>query len=814
MKTNKSHRLSVFAILFVILWTGKIAQGQQVRVIQSFDAGWTFKKENIASGPEKITFDASSWRKVDLPHDWSIEDLENQTPDSIIGPFSKVAVGRTQTGYTVGGTAWYRKTFTLDIMEQKKNVYIQFDGVYMNSDVWINGYFLGNHPNGYTPFYYNLTPYLLPAGKENIIAVQVKNEGVNSRWYSGSGIYRHVWLTIVNPIHIDVWGVYITTPKVSDTNAEIQLISSIKNNLKDQSIISIQTELLDAAGKLVAKATQNDIKTVPGITEIKQNISIKNPGLWSLEKPQLYKARTKILINGEVADIVLNTFGIRDVVINVNEGLLINGKKVLLKGGNVHHDYGPLGSAAIDRAEEKKIEVMKANGFNAIRCSHNPPSQTFLDICDRLGMLVIDEAFDMWTRSKTSQDYHLYFKEWWDKDLTNMILRDRNHPSIILWSIGNEVPDRADSVGIATRRMLSKRVHELEPSRNVTEAICRTPQWDKKTPPIFKDLDIAGYNYQLERYDTDHKLFPERIIVGTESYPAFSLENWEQALNNTHVLGNFVWTAIDYIGEVGCGMYGFTREKGDRIEGKWPIFTANCGDIDLIGNKKAPSYYRDVVWGNSKMEMFSKIPVPENMFEFRTWWGWPDERKNWNWHGREGQKINVAVYTRCKSVKLYLNEKLVAEQEVAEKSISAIFEIPYQPGILVAKGYTNGKEICTATLKTVGKPAAIRLKADRNRIKADRNDLSYVSVELVDAEGNILTNIDDVEINYTISGSGEIAGVGNGNPTDISSFQQPKKKVYQGKGLVILRPKGTPGKIVLTAKAYGLKEDVIEIITQ
>lgn len=790
------------------------AQVMQSREIKSFDTGWSFQKNNTATGPEKNTFDASGWRKVDVPHDWSIEDLPNQTPGSIQGPFSKEAVSGHHAGYTVGGTAWYRKAFSLNADEQGKLVYIQFDGVYMNSDVWINGHHLGNHPNGYTPFYYNLTPYLLPAGKENVIVVQVKNEGVNSRWYTGSGIYRHVWISKVNPIHVDIWGVNVTTPVVSTSSAEIKLITTVLNEKNEVGNVEVLTQIIGNDGKLVGKSKSSLKLEAHTKTEYAQTITLKNPRLWSPDLPNLYNALTTILLDGKPIDNLTTTFGIRDIQINAQQGLLVNGKRVILKGGCVHHDYGPLGSAAIDRAEERKIEILKRNGFNAIRCSHNPPSQTFLDICDRMGMLVIDEAFDMWNKSKTSDDYHLYFKEWWNKDLTNMILRDRNHPSIVLWSIGNEVPDRADSIGYETRRMLSKRVKELDPTRKITEAICKTPQWDKKSPLMYQDLEVAGYNYQLEKYEPDHQKFPDRAFVGTETFPMLALENWEMAKNNTWVLGSFVWTAIDYIGEVGCGAYKYTPRKDEHVLVEWPTFTAKCGDFDIVGSKNPASYYRDVAWDRSQIEMFTKIACPDTMVVYSTRWGWPDEQKSWTWPGKEGQKMNVTVYTRCQRVKLELNGKVIGEQKVPEKSITVTFDMPYTPGVLVAKGYSDGKEVATTILKSTGKPAAIRLKADRTKIKANRNDLSYVSVEIVDDKGNVVPNADDIEINYAISGNGEIVGIGNGCTEDLSSFQQSKKKVFHGKGLVIIRPKGSSGRIILKARAQGLTEDLIEIATK
>ena len=814
MKIHKSHRLSLIAIMFLFSLPYIMAENHQTRIIKSFDADWSFKKDNIASGPERITFDASGWRKVDLPHDWSIEDLPNQISDSLIGPFDKGAIGTINTGYTIGGTAWYRKSFVLSPKEIGKTVYIQFDGVYMNSDVWINGHHLGNHPYGYTPFYYNLTQYLQSAGKENVIAVQVKNEGVNSRWYSGSGIYRHVWLTMVNAVHVDVWGTYVTTPKVSKAAADVQVVTSVKNASQSNAVVTLQTQLIDANSKIVGNLKSNATIPAGGKIDVKQTIALSNPQLWSLEFPNLYKAKVTVLTNNKEEDATNTVFGVRDIKMDAQNGLLINDAKVIVKGGCMHHDYGPLGSAAIDRAEERKIEILKANGFNAIRCSHNPPSQIFLDICDRLGMLVMDEAFDMWLKQKNPDDYHLYFKEWWNKDLTNMILRDRNHPSIFLWSVGNEIPDRVDSIGLEIRRQLVNRVHELDPGRKVTEAICRTPQWEKKTPPAFKDLDVAGYNYRMDKYESDHENYPQRIMIGTETYPDKILENYTMAEKHSYVLGDFVWTAMDYMGETGCGVNMLDTAKIYRHNIGWPWFNAYTGNIDLIGNKKTPSYYRDVVWRNRAIVMAVHSPIPAGMVENVSGFGWPNETLSWTWPGAEGKSLQIRVFSRAPIVRLFLNGKMMAEQKIAEGTIIATFTVPYQSGTLKAVNIENGKETDAVELKTTGVPAAIRLIADRNKIKADRNDLSYVNVEIVDKDGNVVPNAEDIEVNYTIIGNGELAGVGNGNPIDLSSFQQPKKKVFHGKGLAIVRPKGVCGKITLTAKAKGLKEYSVEIITQ
>lgn len=817
---TRTHKIDLL-FAFVFCSIALLAQDSKSSRTRSFDSGWSFKKDNMESGPEKVSFDVSNWRKVDLPHDWSTEDLPNQKADSIVGPFNRSSPSRTLDGFVAGGKGWYRNTFKTRKEDEGKTVYIQFDGVYMNSDVWVNGHHLGNHPYGYTPFYYDLTPYLQQAGKDNVIAVLARNEGANSRWYSGSGIYRHVWLNIVNPVHIDIWGVHLTTPKVSDTSADVQVVTTIKNAKNANVSVTLLTRIIDAKGKIAAITKSKEVIVAGKTTEAKQTITLNNPRLWSPQSPNLYTAKVTVLMNDKEVDQVNTEFGVRDIKIDVKNGLTINGENIKMKGGCIHHDYGPLGVAAIDRAEERKIEILKKNGFNAIRLSHNPPSQQFLNFCDKLGMLVIDEAFDAWEVTKFPDDYHLYFKENWNKDLTAMILRDRNHPSVVLWSIGNEIRERGDSSGVEIAKMLKQRVRELDNTRMVTEAVCDfwdergRRNWDDHTPQMFGVLDVSGYNYMFDKYESDHQKYPERILLGTESHPKSTLENWNLIEKNPYILGDFVWTAMDYRGEAGCGLSAIIPLSKKRTPfPQWPWMNANCGDIDFIGNKKPQSFYRDVVWRRSKIELFTEKSIPEGMKEYVNDWGWPDITKSWNWPGEENKNVQVIVYTRCQLVKLELNGKVVGEQTIPENSITATFSIPYQPGKLIAKGYDNGKEVASTFLETVGAPAAIRLKADRKKIKADRNDLSYVDVEIVDDKGNYVSTAENIEVNYTISGNGEIAGVGNGNPKDISSFQQPHKKVWHGKGQVIVRPKGTAGRIVLNANAEGLKGASLEIETK
>ncbi|MEO6980750.1 MAG: glycoside hydrolase family 2 TIM barrel-domain containing protein, partial [Mucilaginibacter sp.] len=507
-------------------------------------------------------------------------------------------------------------------------------------------------------------------------------------------------------------------------------------------------------------------------------------------------------------------------------------QSVKLKGGCIHHDLGPLGSASIDRAEERKVELLKKAGYNALRLSHNPPAPALLNACDRLGMLVLDEAFDMWELPKNPQDYHLYFKDWSAKDLASMVLRDRNHPSVFMWSIGNEIYEAPDSSGYQTAKRLSAEVRKLDPTRPVTNAIVFLPPYTKKPwkdyEPHLANLDVDGYNYFLDqsiyfqrdsatlhRFETERAKHPEKLYLSTEYLPSAALENWDATEKYPWFLGGFSWTAMDYIGEAGIGKSISVPEAQKLPKGlmgmglfyrnNWPVFNAYCGDLDLIGTRKAASYYKNVIWRNSPVELLVHRPIPEGQKEVVATWGFPDELKSWTWPGQEGKKMQVDVYTRSKIVKLELNGKAIAEQTIPEGSITATFQVDYQPGNLVAKAFDNGRETGVSALSTTGKPTAIRLVADRGAINAGQNDLSFVSVEIIDAKGNVVPSIDDLEIKFQLSGNATIAGVGNGNPADMSSFQQDRKKVYQGKALVIIRPEGVKGAVTLTAAGNGLK---------
>ncbi len=788
----------------------------------NFDAAWRFFKTD-APGAEEAAFNDSAWRMVDLPHDWSIEDLPldansaaaapapTNAPSAggrggrgrpnfaVVGPFSPQRPGGRATGYVLGGTGWYRKHFVLDPQSAGKRVAIQFDGVYMDSDVWLNGKHLGNHPYGYTAFAYDLTEALNPPGQDNVLAVRVRNTGRNSRWYSGSGIYRHVVLRVTDPLRVGQWGVSITTPQVTKEKATVKVMTTIENGRNAGTPLTVRIELRGPNGNTLQTGETIAEVAAGGRVEVPLSIEVKSPPLWSTDSPALCQADVELLVDGKAVDTTTTTFGIREIKFSAENGFTLNGVQVKLRGACLHHDLGPLGAAAFDRAEERRVEVMKASGYNAIRASHNPPSTAFLDACDRLGMLVMDEAFDCWEKSKNPDDYGKYFKVWWQRDLDAMILRDRNHPSVILWSIGNEINERGDESGYVIARQLSDEVRHLDPTRPVTEGICG--YWDRPGTPwsaldkAFTFLDVGGYNYQHGQYEKDHQRFPSRIIVGTESYTKDIPDIWRLVENNPYVLGDFVWTGMDYLGEAGVGASRVGNSGG-------VYFNAYCGDLDLCGFKKAPSYYRDVVWGLSPLEVFVHRPIPEGQRENVSNWGWPDELASWTWPQSDGKPMQVNVYSRCESVRLELNGKEIATQQTNAR-LTARFDVPYAGGELKAVGLKDGKTVATKVLRTVGPAKKIRLTADRSTIRADRGDLAYVTVEITDAAGNVLPDASNL-VRFTITGPGELAAVGSGAPNMMESFQQPRRTAWHGRCLAILRPKGDSGTMTLKAEADGL----------
>ncbi len=799
----KILRILFFCSLFqTAIYCQNVENGKDL-----FDFDWRFHRGG-ALGAEIPEFNDSSWRLIDLPHDWSIEDLPNTE-----SPFNPAAISQVNGGFTIGGTGWYRKAFSISENEKGKLFHLQFDGVYMNADFWLNGIYLGNHPYGYTSFWFDITDELIYGGN-NILSVKVKNEGENSRWYSGSGIYRHVWLETLNPIHFTHWGTFISTLEVNGGYALMNLTNQVKNETKKAAQIKVVHRIIAPEGKEVSH-TESECKVNEGDSyEIKVNIKIKSPELWSTESPVLYKVISEIYQNDNIRDSRETTFGIRTIEYSVNNGFQLNGKTIKLRGGCLHHDNGPLGAKAFDRSEERRIELLKKSGFNSIRSSHNPPSTAFLDACDRIGMLVIDEAFDMWRVPKNLNDYNLYFDEWWRKDIESMVNRDRNHPSIIMWSTGNEIPDMHKSEVVKVSQMLSDYIRNIDSTRPVTAAV-NDLKPDKD--PFFSTLEVSGYNYgtggdhnNVDLYAHDHFRIPNRIMYSSESYPLVAFETWMEVLENPYVIGDFVWTAIDYIGEASIGWRGYWQEANF-----YPWNLAYCGDIDICGWKRPQSYYRDALWSDNQLSLFVNSLEPS--FEINqnrvSWskWHWPDVVADWNWEGYENKELEVNVYSSCDEVELILNNKSLGRKPTnrSTKYIST-WKVPYQPGKLLALGYDNKKQIKVSELETASEPKLIRLSADRTEIISDGQDLSYITVEVTDKNGILAPKAENL-IKFEIEGPGSIIAVGNANPISLESYQLPQRKAWRGKCLVIVKSQQMNGDITLKALSHGLTGAEVKI---
>ena len=819
----------------ILLATMNLQQGFAQRD-QLFSDNWRFVRDSVA-GAEVPLYDDSQWIKVDVPHDFSLMSL-GEDDGSCIGPFTRQSEGGNHTGHVKGGTGWYRKQFILDKSDKGKTVILNFDGVYMETDLWVNGKKVGVHKYGYTPFWFDITSYLNKPGKPNVIAVKVDNMGANSRWYSGSGIYRNVRLSVLHPLHIAEWGAHITTSDVSLDKASVRVEISSDNDTKKAADVELTVMHKDRYGQEVACNTEI-VSLQTGNNQFTKHFSLDEPALWSIESPNLYTVEISLKKDDQVVDSYVQSFGIRTIEYSAKNGLLLNDKPVLLKGGCLHHDNGFLGAAAIRRAEYRRVQLMKQNGYNAIRCSHNPPSKEFLDACDQLGVLVINEFADMWECYKNRNDYARFFKEWWRKDLSDMLLRDRNHPCIIMWSIGNEIPAvTADDANRVARQLVAK-VHEYDRSRPVTQGVPNfiIPGGWRNADKYFSPLDICGYNYLAYKYEEDHRQFPDRIMYASESYPGEAYESWKKVERLPYVIGDFVWTAMDYIGEVAVSSATYVKEKNNRpglqdrdglkegthpnklfdmmnsmATSKWPLYLSWCGDLDIIGNKKPQGLFRDVLWNRSIIEMNVHEPVPEGMIEELSGWGWPNEWPSWDWDGQEGKLMQIRVFTKAPRVRLELNGRLMEEKTVDER-MTAIFSIPYEPGELTAIALNNDNEVGRKVLSTPGTPAKVQLCADRTSICADRNDLAFIEMNIIDQNDNIVTNNDQL-LEVSITGNGEIVASGNAGQYGMKDVNRLKLHTFRGRAQIVVRPFIQSGKISISVKVAGLPVEHIHITVQ
>lgn len=834
----KRINLKSFFLLFVFSFVGIqsiLASGGRTHA--SFNDGWKFLPGDEVTASQPM-FDDSQWRMLNLPHDWSIEaDFSDKNPATPGG------------GALPGGIGWYRKSFKIPATDEGKLIFIEFDGVYRNSEVWINGKSLGKRPYGYSSFRYELTSFLNYGDKPNVIAVKVDNsQQPNSRWYSGSGIYRNVWLTITNPVHVDLWGTFITTPEVSEKTAKVVIRTTVKNAGNINQKVKVVQVLVNVSGDNVAK-TESSLELKPdSANEISQTLNVAKPTLWNIGNPYLYKIITRLYIADKQVDEYETSLGIRSFTFDVHKGFILNGKQVKINGVCNHHDLGALGAAVNTRAIECQLQILKEMGCNGIRCSHNPPTPELLDLCDRMGFIVMDEAFDMWGKRKSTYDYSSDFAEWYERDLTDLVKRDRNHPSVFMWSIGNEVGEQwgekntenldlqkanillnnkkeinpddyklgKESVYAQLTIRLAEIAKAVDPTRPITAACNEVGEYN----PLLQSeaLDLIGFNYHVSEFADVTKRFPTKPFIVTESVSALQTrgfylmpsdsmyiwpESWDKPFSNPlqkcsaydnchapwgttheetwkivkkydHIAGQYIWTGFDYLGE--------------PTPYWWPSRSSYFGIVDLAGFPKDVYYMYQSEW--TKKNVLHIFP-------------------HWNWE--PGKTVDVwAYYNNADEVELYLNGTSLGKKSKVGDDLHVWWRVPYSPGTLKAVSRKNGKEVLSQEIKTAGKPVKIRLTPDRTTIASDGNDLSFVTVELLDKDGNIVPDADQL-VKFTLEGEGSIAGTDNGDQNDHVSLKKPERHMFYGKCLAIVQSTNKAGNIILKAKVEGLPDQEILI---
>ncbi|SDY60360.1 glycoside hydrolase family 2 TIM barrel-domain containing protein [Herbiconiux ginsengi] len=800
-----------------------------------FTDGWQFREK--VNPFAEIGGQSAPYQDVTLPHDAQIG--RQRDPQ-----------GEGATAYFPSGAYQYRKTFELPPEAgDDAHVEIAFEGVMRDAVVTINGGFAGQRPFGYSSFTVDATPFLQPGANEIVVECRTHRD---SRWYTGAGIYRDVWLLAGGMVHVAADGLRISTPDVEHDAAVVEVATTLRNSGARARTVDVDAVLTDPSGHEVARGTAP--VTVPaGASAVsRQRLRVADPALWNAETPVLYEATLVVSAAGkdETLDRASSPFGIRRLQLDAVNGLRVNGETVKLRGACVHHDNGILGAATFPAAEERRVRILKDAGFNAIRSSHNPASPALLDACDRLGMYVLDETFDVWTSGKSEFDYALHFADWWERDVESMVAKDFNHPSVVMYSIGNEIPETGSTAGGVVGRQLAEKVRSLDPTRFVTNAvngmlavldevkvmassagaesagpesagsagddtagintlmagpgefmnaIGASELVTGRTAESFALLDVAGMNYLDSRYVMDRELFPNRVILGTETFPTRIDDNWALVQQNGHVIGDFTWTGWDYLGEAGLGRAQCLSdaEPTPSLSAPYPWIAAWCGDVDLVGFRRPASYYREIVFGRRSEPYIAVVrPRPEGETLYAGPWTWSDSIGSWTWPGAEGRTLTVEVYSDADEVELLLDGQSVGRAPAGpEHRFRAEFAVPYAAGELTAVALRSGAPAERFTLLTAAEPAGLRLSVDRS------SALAFVEIELTDADGTLFTAADR-PVTVSLTGPAVLQALGSANPAPDQSYATDTHPTFDGRALAAVRSTG-PGEIVVRVAAEG-----------
>lgn len=823
---------------------------------KKWNQSWKVTKTGISSLAAMFSGGSQEAQEVHLPHDAMIHETRcEDTPNG------------AQTGFYPGGQYVYTKTLEVPKAWEEKTAIVEFEGVYQTAMVYINGDFAGKNLHGYSNFYVTLDPYL-KYGEQNEIKVIADNTAEpNSRWYCGSGIYRNVNLLLGGRVHIPADGVRIRTVCATEESAIVEVETKLKNRAKRREAVSVEVTL-SKEEKAVARECVN-VTVFPEEEDlIRASLCIMNPKLWDCDDPELYHCSIVIRNGNEVLDEYEEHVGIRTVFVDAGHGLRINGKTVKLRGTCIHHDNGIIGAATFEKAEERRCRQMKEAGFNSIRSAHHPMSRAMLDACDRIGMLVMDELSDVWTLHKNRHDFALYFEECWEQEVERMVAKDYNHPSVVLYSTGNEIPEFGTPAGARMNRKICNRIHELDATRYTTAGIngmmalffgggiegvmkdiftsqaqkraemadasddqegvnamnglmgimegegadlfARHPLLTKAIEENEMALDVIGLNYLTGRHMLEKEIHPNKTIVGTETYPADIVRLWDLVKKNPHVLGDFTWTGYDYLGEAGCGIFHY--DGNVNFSSVYPERTAYIGDIDLIGYRRPISYFREIVYGLRKQPYLAVERVDRyGQKVSKTTWMFKDNVASWTWPGYEGKPAVADIYADAEEVELFINGRSLGKKPAGEAcGFIATYELAYEPGELLAVSYENGYETGRFSLETAMEVVQLKVEADRTVLKADGEDLSFLTVKLIDEEGreNLFAS---KEISVSVEGAGSLQGFGSANPSSSESYDAATCKTYDGYAMAVVRAGEQGGKAVVKFSAEGCQSCIVEL---